>query len=96
VNDYLIIKHLNGNVVHTRGYLTQFFFFFFYFTHMVEFRPVREWLNRLEHETIKVEKLLQLKSSQMIVVYSKDNKSNSVERRLIQGPCVFMPQPNEW
>jgi hypothetical protein len=63
---------------------------------MPEFRPVREWLNRLEHETIKVEKLLQLKSSQMIIVYSKDNKSNSVERRLIQGPCIFMPQPNEW
>lgn len=58
-------------------------------------RPTREWFNRLVHESITTEKLLQLNSFQMIVVYSRSDKNN-VERRLIQGPCVFMPEPNEW
>ena len=77
VNEYLVIKYLNGIVNHIRG-------------------PAREYLNRLEHESIQVEKLLQLKSSQLIVVYSRNSNNNSVERRLIPGPTVFMLQPNEW
>lgn len=31
----------------------------------------------------------------MIIVYSRSDKLE-VDRRLIQGPCIFMPQPNEW
>jgi hypothetical protein len=77
VNEYLIIKYLNGGVDHIRG-------------------PAREFLNRLEHESIKVENLLQLKSSQLIVVYSRNNNNNTVERTLIPGPTVFMLKPNEW
>ena len=77
VNEYLVVKYLNGNVSHIRG-------------------PVREFLNRLEHESISVEKMLQLKSSQLIVVYSRNNNNNTVERRLVPGPCIFMLQPNEW
>ena len=37
-----------------------------------------------------------LSLSQLLVVYSRDEKSNSVNRRIISGPCMFMPMPNEW
>ena len=39
---------------------------------------------------------MQLRSSQLIVVYARNNENNSVERRLVYGPCVYMLQPNEW
>ena len=59
------------------------------------FRPANEWFNRLEHEYINIDNLFKLNASQMIIVYSRSDKLE-VDRRLVQGPCIFMPQPNEW
>jgi hypothetical protein len=58
--------------------------------------PTQEWFNRLVHEKITTCDLLQLNLSQVIVVYSRDDNSNTVQRRLVHGPCTFMPQANEW
>jgi hypothetical protein len=58
--------------------------------------PVQEWFNRLVHEKITQHDCLQLNESQVIVVYARDETTNTVQRRLIKGPCVFMPKANEW
>ena len=57
--------------------------------------PNVEWHNRIMYESIRVEKLMQLASQQVLVVYSRTS-DNDIERKIITGPCVYMPQPNEW
>jgi len=59
-------------------------------------RPVSEWFNRLEHETISVENGYKLNSSQVIIVYNQDATNNQVTRKLVEGPCLFIPESNEW
>lgn len=58
--------------------------------------PFQEWFNRFEHESIEVKDLYKLNSSEMIIVYSRDLKTSQVDRRLCLGPCLFMPNSNEW
>ena len=60
------------------------------------YRPISEWFNRFEHETITVENGYKLNSSQLIVVYKQDATTNQVTRRLEEGPCLFIPDSNEW
>lgn len=57
--------------------------------------PAFEWFDRTQYESIRVENLFKLIESQIIIVYRR-LVNNEVERRLVQGPCVFMPEPNEW
>ncbi len=58
--------------------------------------PASEWLNRFQYQSIDVKDMYNLNLSQMIVVYSRDEKTNNVKRRIISGPCMFMLAPNEW
>lgn len=58
--------------------------------------PCMEWFNRFEHESITVTDLYQLNSFEIIIVYNRDSETKSVNRRLIEGPCMFMPDSNEW
>ena len=60
------------------------------------FRPFREWFNRFEHQSIQVNKLYMLNDSQKLVIYDQSSNKSQVNRRLIQGPIVFMPKENEW
>lgn len=57
--------------------------------------PSVEWHNRIQYESIRVEKLTKLAMHQILVVYARTTENN-IERKLITGPCVYMPQPNEW
>ena len=59
-------------------------------------RPVSEWFNRFEHESIAVENGYKLNSSQIIVVYNQNAKTNEVTRKMVEGPCLFIPEANEW
>ena len=58
--------------------------------------PVSEWLNRFEHESITIENGYKLNSCQVIIVYNQNLKSNEVVRKMIEGPCLFIPDSNEW
>lgn len=58
--------------------------------------PCMEWFNRFEHESITVKDLYQLNSSEIIIVYKRDSQTTTVDRRLCEGPCMFMPHSNEW
>jgi len=58
--------------------------------------PIKEWLNRFEHEWIDVKNLYKLNSSEILIVYNRDSETTKVNRRLCKGPCQFMPDANEW
>ena len=51
--------------------------------------------NPLEVDCIHVKDSIKIDSNHMIIVYKK-RQDNVVERRIVQGPAVFMPQPEEW
>ena len=53
-------------------------------------------MNRFEHESIEVQNGHRLNESQMLIVYNRSSKTNEVIRRVISGPCFFVPEPNEW
>ena len=51
--------------------------------------------NPLEIKSINVKDATRLDSNQMIVVY-KRVKAGSVERRVLKGPAIFVPEAEEW
>ncbi|CAH1797641.1 unnamed protein product [Owenia fusiformis] len=57
--------------------------------------PCEMYCNILEHEHIQTFKCDKIDANHSIVVYKK-LKDNSVERRIIEGPTVFMPEAEEW
>ncbi|CAF0900575.1 unnamed protein product [Brachionus calyciflorus] len=54
------------------------------------------WHNRFEHDNIQVKDSFKLDDSQILVVYDRDQNTNEVNRRLVYGPCIFMPKSSEW
>lgn len=51
--------------------------------------------NPLLFESIKVQEAKKIDANHMIVVY-KRLKDSDVQRRIIQGPTVFVPEAEEW
>ncbi len=51
--------------------------------------------NPLEYQTINVLPATKIDANHQLVVYKKQ-KDNSVERRIVEGPTVFMPEAEEW
>ena len=51
--------------------------------------------NLLEHQSIQVCDAVRLAANHVIVVY-RQNGSGCVERRVVEGPTVFVPQAEEW
>lgn len=51
--------------------------------------------NPLEHDCIKVEDAIKIDANHLIVVY-KQLADNSVQRRIVQGPTLFVPDAGEW
>lgn len=37
-----------------------------------------------------------MNTSQLIVVYNQNIETNEVVRRVIEGPCLFIPNASEW
>lgn len=57
--------------------------------------PCQMFCNPLLHESIKVELAKKVDANHMMVVY-KRLKDSDVQRRIIQGPTVFVPEAEEW
>lgn len=89
---YLVIRSINGHLEHRRG-------------------PASVYFNPCIYESITIEKAITLEAAQNIVVYkensvdssessenvvAKANKSTHVSRRVVSGPDIFVPEPNEW
>ena len=60
-----------------------------------DFRPCEMFCNPLLHESIEVELANKVDANHMMVVY-KRLKDSDVQRRIIQGPTVFVPEAEEW
>ena len=50
--------------------------------------------NRLEVESIVVKDAIKLDSNHLLVVYRQEE--GQIERRIVQGPVVFVPTAHEW
>ena len=57
-------------------------------------RPFEKFLNPLEVESISVRNAIKLDANHSLVVY-KQNEEH-IERRIVSGPIVFIPGPQEW
>lgn len=61
---------------------------------MYLYSPYEVYCNPLETESIIVKKSIQLDANHSLVVYKQHDEH--IERRIITGPTVFMPGPQEW
>eukprot|EP00050_Salpingoeca_kvevrii_P019076 m.82085 g.82085 ORF g.82085 m.82085 type:complete len:435 (+) comp8251_c0_seq2:968-2272(+) len=87
-NQYLEITHLDGHVENLRG-------------------PAAMVVSPLEHRSITCKAAISLTSHEALVAYrpapipdaSESGKSGytaKVDRTIIRGPCLHVPEPNEW
>ena len=58
--------------------------------------PAEIWFDPRIHLEIRQEDALQLAAKEAVVVYSKPEGSDVVSRRIVYGPCMFVPKPGEW
>ncbi|MEK6237903.1 MAG: hypothetical protein N2C14_24595, partial [Planctomycetales bacterium] len=58
--------------------------------------PTDVWFDPREHLRITREEGLQLSAKEAVVAYSKSKNSDEISRRIVYGPALFVPEPNEW
>ncbi len=58
--------------------------------------PTSMFLRPHEHRSIAVEEAWAIDASHVLVVYRKEAESDEVTRRLVRGPALFVPKPNEF
>ncbi len=51
-------------------------------------------MNRLELDSLLVKNSIKLDANHMIVVYKQ--LEGIIERRIVQGPTIFVPSAHEW
>lgn len=56
--------------------------------------PAAVWFDPVEHASIETKQAMSVSAHEAIVVYR--NGESGVDRRVVDGPAVFVPQPNEW
>ncbi len=58
--------------------------------------PADLWFDPRVHASVEKEDALQIASKEAVVVYSHDEESGAVSRRVVDGPAAFVPEPGEW
>ena len=56
--------------------------------------PAAVWFDPVKHLEIKVEAATKIDANEALVVYRKDG--DAVTRRVVRGPALFVPTPQEW
>jgi hypothetical protein len=56
--------------------------------------PTSLWEDPREHASVEKEEVLRLDAKEAVVVYSRGD--DAVNRRIVHGPCAFVPEPGEW
>ena len=56
--------------------------------------PAVEWFNPVKHSLIEVKEQMSINAHEAVVVYQENG--GEVKRRIVSGPALFMPRPNEW
>ena len=52
------------------------------------------FMNRLEVDSIYVRNAIKLDANHLIIVYKQ--QEGHIERRIVQGPTIFVPDAHEW
>lgn len=56
--------------------------------------PAEMYVNRLEVDFVDVQNAIKLDANHMIIVYKQEE--GKIERRIVQGPTIFVPNAHEW
>ena len=56
--------------------------------------PIEMFHNRLEVESIYVKNAVKLDGNHLLVVYKQE--AGHIERRVVEGPTIFIPSAHEW
>ena len=56
--------------------------------------PAEMYVNRLEVDSVDVQNAVKLDANHMIIVYKQEE--GKIERRIVQGPTIFVPDAHEW
>jgi len=56
--------------------------------------PAAVWYDPVEHKSIAIEQALMIDSNEAVVVYLQDGQD--VQRRVVNGPAVYVPTEDEW
>ena len=60
-----------------------------------DYRPCELFHNPLLYDKISVEEAIKLDANHVIIIY-KRRPDTTVERRLVEGPAVIVPEAEEW
>lgn len=66
-----------------------------YMINNIFFRPTEMFLNPMEVQQIISLSATKIDANHMVIVYKKTS-TNKVERRVVKGPAVFIPDADEW
>ncbi|HEX4613505.1 MAG TPA: hypothetical protein VH092_35310 [Urbifossiella sp.] len=58
--------------------------------------PADLWFDPRVHETVTRQDALQLAAKEAVIVYSRAANSDTIARRIVYGPTLFVPAPGEW
>ncbi|RUS72351.1 hypothetical protein EGW08_019887 [Elysia chlorotica] len=58
--------------------------------------PCKSYLNQIIHISVQVKQLISLDANEALVVYTQDDKTKQVQRRVQFGPTLFLQGENEW
>jgi hypothetical protein len=58
--------------------------------------PTDIWFDPRVHESITRQEALQLAAKEAVIVYSRPADSETISRRIVYGPTLFVPAPGEW
>jgi hypothetical protein len=58
--------------------------------------PADVWFDPRVHQQIDIQEGLQLAAKEAVVVYSTKVGTSAVQKRIVEGPALFVPQPGEW
>jgi len=81
--EFLIVRFKDGSQKHLPG-------------------PSEIWLDPRAHSDCEKEDALQISAKESVVVYSKQKiekdgeEKEEVQRRIVSGPALFVPEPGEW
>ncbi|QQE13475.1 hypothetical protein JD969_08465 [Planctomycetota bacterium] len=57
--------------------------------------PAAVWLDPVLHAKIEIKPLIPINANEAVVIYQRTNKQE-VNRKILQGPAQYMPDPDEW
>jgi hypothetical protein len=58
--------------------------------------PADIWFDPRIHEQITRQDALQLAAKEAVIVYSRPSGAETIARRIVNGPMLFVPAPGEW